>query len=145
MTESLILIGCTVFAATFNLHGDTCQTVVIFGTLSVGYNLALNYCFSQERSSKVSLMFCQKMVFKKPFFIWTKASKFRVVWTMRLCSNFTNRKWFKKQINCNCMMPLLMLMWKSETFPYIISNVFAAHAVEYELILWYEVCKIGCC
>ena len=51
-----------------------------------------------ETSSKLTSTLCQKIV--KDFFFWSKLSKFRVVRTVRYCSNFTSTsyKYFLRNV-----------------------------------------------
>ena len=68
--------------------GYTCRTTVFFGTLKDGLemnNLGLNNCYVFQNGVNV----LWKMVLKYPIFL-SKSSKFRVVWTIRFCSNFTS-------------------------------------------------------
>ena len=97
--ESLIQIGYTMFGATFNqvTHpGYTCykcRTTEIFGTLkddSLEINsFTINNSFSYRNVFRNCVNALSKRVLKTPVFL-SKSSKFRVVWTIRFCSNFTS-------------------------------------------------------
>ena len=56
LSESLIPIRSVMFGAIFNLHGYTCRTTVMFGTLKDSSleikSLALNNCFSYKNVSQ---------------------------------------------------------------------------------------------
>ena len=79
--------------------GYTCRTTVIFGTLKDGSleinSLALNNCFSYRNVFKNSAKALSKMVLKTRFL--SKSSKFRMISTIRFCSNFTSM-WYKHSL-----------------------------------------------
>ena len=89
LSESLILFGSVMW----------CRTIVIFGTLKDG-SLQIN-SFSilkqlfqlQKHLQKWRQRFTKNGA-NKPGSL-SKSSKFRVVWTIRLCSNFTSM-WYKR-------------------------------------------------
>ena len=89
-------IQSTMIGTTCNLATYTCLTFIIFGTLQDGSlqisNLVLNNCFSYRSVFENDINSLSKTVFKKLFL--SKSSKFLVVWTIRLCSNFTSM-WHK--------------------------------------------------
>ena len=113
------------FDATLNLvSGYPCRTNVIFGTLTDGSleinSLSLNKFFSYINVFQNGDNTLSKMFFKKPgFFFLSKSSKFRVVWIVRFCSNFTGM-WYKHSPN----MPKRRThvhTYSSEKQPYIIT------------------------
>ena len=96
LPKSLTLIGSAMFGATFNLVTRVGSTV-IFGTRK-GYSLQINSlafsrCFSYRNVFQNGVNALSKLVLKNSGFL-SKSSKFRVVWTIRFCSNLISM-WYK--------------------------------------------------